>query len=156
MSRAIYLLACSVTLLAVVVSGTEPTGAPGQDRTAAAKSKKGKIKRPHRVPITPGTPLILYLHTDDLAGGDQVFADDLTATYTGYTLTPMGDPVVVPASGSDPTLLKVTFSVARALKAGGKSTPDQQRDRGTGDLTITLNTTADGSSSVTNIPAYGE
>jgi hypothetical protein len=154
MSRVPTLFACSVTLLAVFAT-VPPADPPEHNQVAAAKTQKGKIKRPHRVPVTPGRPLILYLHTDDLAMGDTVDTSDVTATYPHYTLTCTATQVV-PDTASTQILLKVTFSVTRMLKAGDKRKPDDDKDYGTGDLTITLNSNDDGMTQVTAIPVYGE
>lgn len=158
MSRAITLFACSLTLLAVVLTGTQPADAPDPDRTAAAKTKNGKIAKPHRVPVTPGTPLILYFHTQKLAPGDPVAKDDVTADFTGYDILCTKAEVVLD-SVTKQSLLKTTFSVTARKKAAsqvGKSKPKLDDDRvGTGDLTVTLNTIEDMMTPV-QLPAVGE
>jgi hypothetical protein len=151
MKYAIVLITCSLMLVTMLSTSPGAIGIREEILTKKGDTKKGKLKGPHRVPVIPGTPLILYFHSTNLA--DTVDKEDVTATYLGYTLT-CTDATVVDDNST--RLLRVTFSVVANVLASGQSVPKKNSERGTGDLTVTLNTQADGSNPAPKIAAFGE
>jgi hypothetical protein len=155
MRRAAALLACSFILLSTFALLPDFPGARARNASAAPKTKKGKIKAPHRVLVQSGVDLVLVFPTDDLDPTDTVDPSDVTARFTGYNLTCTAATVL---SSGGHQFLQAKFSVTRMLPPRPKQAKkDEEKDKifGTGDLTVTLNSMGDGPTSVTNIPAYG-
>jgi hypothetical protein len=145
-------LACCATLLALLAFAPRSADGPDKDRVALSTAK-GKIKPPHHVPVQDGVDLTLYIETSNLNLGDSVDPKTVTADFTGYTLDCKSASTFTTTDATPLVLLKATFSVKAVLVAGNKASLTKVKLQvpnrgGSGDLTVTLNSTADGTSSV--------